>query len=299
MNLTSKYDLIVISGPTATGKTSLASKLAFDIDGEIISADSRQVYRKMDIGTGKDLSDYIFEGKDIKYHLIDIVEPGYKYSVFEFQRDFLDAYNLIKGKNKVPILCGGTGLYIEAAIGKYRLLEVPENEELRNELELKTMKELIQILNEMKKLHNTTDIKQKARLIRAIEIESYYKNNPCKKNVMPSINHIFFATNYSRTTVRERITERLKYRLASGMIDEVQKLLDSGLTPDDLIYYGLEYKYITQFIIGEISYNKMFELLNTAIHQFAKRQMTWFRRMERKGFDIIWIDKYEDIMMNL
>ena len=290
-----KYDLIVITGPTATGKTGLATRLASEIDGEIISADSRQVYRKMDIGTGKDLSEYIIDGKDIKHHLIDIAEPGYKYSVFEFQKDFLHAYNEIKDRGKTPILCGGTGMYIDSAIGRYRLLEVPENKDLRKELSGKTMEELTEMLAGMKELHNITDITDKSRLTRAIEIETYYKENPCKGNTLPKINYIIFATNFPRELIRERITMRLKNRLETGMIEEVKCLLSEGVKPEDLLYYGLEYKYITQYLSGELDYDEMFRLLNTAIHQFAKRQMTWFRRMERKGFKINWVESYEDI----
>lgn len=295
MSKQTNYDLIVITGPTATGKTGLAARLAFEIDGEIISADSRQVYRKMDIGTGKDLSEYIVDGNAIKHHLIDIADPGYKYSVFEFQKDFLNAYNEIKEKGKTPVLCGGTGMYIESAIGRYRLLEVPENDSLRKELSGKTIEELAEILAGMKELHNITDITERSRLIRAIEIETYYKENPCKGNTLPKINYIIFATNFPRSLIRERITARLKNRLETGMIEEVKCLLKQGVKPEDLLYYGLEYKYITQYIIGELDYEEMFRLLNTAIHQFAKRQMTWFRRMERKGFEIIWIESYEDI----
>ncbi len=290
-----QHDIIVITGPTATGKTGIATKLAAELNGEIISADSRQVYQKMDIGTGKDLDEYIVEGKEIKHHLIDIVKPGYKYNVFEFQRDFLLAFDEIKKKGKNPILCGGTGLYIESAIGRYNLLEVPENKILRKKLHKKSMDELAEILAGMTKLHNTTDTTNKKRLIRAIEIETYYRENSCSKKSLPKLNYVIFATNLPRSIIRDRITKRLKYRLENGMIEEVKTLLEEGLSPESLLYYGLEYKFITQYLTGVIKYDEMFKLLNTAIHQFAKRQMTWFRRMERKGFKINWIENYDDI----
>jgi tRNA dimethylallyltransferase len=296
MQIKKPYDLIVITGPTASGKTSLAARLAYDIDGEIISADSRQVYSKMDIGTGKDLEDYIVFGKKINYHLIDIAEPGYKYNVFEFQKDFVKAYTDTRNNGKFPILCGGTGLYIEAALGKYKLIEVPENPKLRDELNGKPMNELISMLQSLKTLHNTSDTTDKERLIRALEIEFFNKQNPDFKSSMPNINYIIFAANPPRYIIRQKITNRLKQRLESGMIEEVDALLKSGLSPEQLIYYGLEYKYITNYIIGKLSYEEMFNLLNTAIHQFAKRQMTWFRRMQKNGFEINWIDSYKDII---
>jgi len=289
------YDLIVITGPTATGKTSIAARLAAEIEGEIISADSRQVYRKMDLGTGKDLDDYIVNGKKIPFHLIDIAEPGYEYNVFEFQRDFFDAFLDIKSRGKRPILCGGTGMYIEAAISEYKLIEVPENSDLRKTLLTKTDEELQNILVSMRKLHNTSDTSDRKRLIRAIEIEQYYSDNPQIPSETPKINSIIFGINKPRDEVRERITKRLKQRLETGMIEEVELLLENGVTPEKLKYYGLEYKFLTQYILGEITYEQMFSQLNTAIHQFAKRQMTWFRRMEKKGFNIIWVESYEEV----
>lgn len=290
-----KYDIITILGCTATGKTKLAANLAAIIDGEIISADSRQVYKNMDIGTGKDLNDYIIDlpfniKKSIDYHLINIVEPGYEYNVFEFKRDFDNAYNLIKSKNKTPILCGGTGLYIEAVLSNYNLTEVHENIELRNELALKNTDDLIRILSKYRKLHNSTDIIEHKRLIRAIEIEKYYSENNYTKPNCYYLKSIIFGINMERDLVKQKITKRLNDRLNEGMIDEVRKLIESGVSSEKLKFYGLEYKYITQYILKEISYNQMFTLLNTAIHQFSKRQMTWFRRMEKKGFKIIWID---------
>jgi tRNA dimethylallyltransferase len=285
-----KYNIIVILGPTASGKTSFAATLAYKVNGEIISADSRQVYRQMTIGTGKDYADYIVNNTHIPFHLIDIVEPGYQYNVFEFQRDFFKTFNAISHKGSVPILCGGSGLYIEAVTEAYKLINVPVNQQLRNEMENKTMEELTEILKQYKTLHNTSDIENKKRAIRAIEIEEYYKLNPDVRQEFPELNPLYIGIKYDRLTERERITERLKQRLESGMIDEVKQLLDGGLTPDQLIYYGLEYKFVTQYLTGKLSYNDMFALLNTAIHQFAKRQMTWFRRMERKGAKINWID---------
>jgi len=282
--------MITILGPTATGKTNLAAHLAHLINGEIISADSRQVYRGMDIGTGKDLADYSIEGKIIPYHLVDIVEPGYEYNVFEFQKDFLNAYSAIDERGSIPILCGGTGLYIESVLKGYKLINVPKNELLREELELKSEAELIEILETLKNLHNTTDTSERERLIRAIEIQKYYDNNPAIDTFFPKIETKIFGIDYDRRVVRMRITERLEERLKNGMIEEVQGLLNSGVKPEQLTFYGLEYKWVTDYLEGNLAYNEMFRRLNTAIHQFSKRQMTWFRRMEKQGFVINWID---------
>lgn len=288
--------MITILGPTASGKTSLAAALAADIDAEIISADSRQVYRCMDIGTGKDLEDYNINNKHINYHLIDIVEPGTKYNLFEYQQDFFDAYNDVVSRKKIPILCGGSGLYIEAVLNGYNLVAVPENRILRDTLESKSLDELTEILIQLKKengsnMHNSTDVDNKKRAIRAIEIETYYKiNSQVKECHYPKIKSTIFGIDIGREERRRRISERLKQRLNSGMIEEVKMLLEKGITPQDLIYYGLEYKFVTKYIIGEISYEEMFRSLEIAIHQFAKRQMTWFRGMERRGFIINWID---------
>lgn len=288
--------MITILGPTASGKTSLAAALAAEIDAEIISADSRQVYRCMDIGTGKDLEDYNVNNKHINYHLIDIVEPGTKYNLFEYQQDFFDAYNDVVSRKKIPILCGGSGLYIEAVLNGYNLVAVPENRILRDTLESKSLDELTEILIQLKKengsnMHNSTDVDNKKRAIRAIEIETYYKiNSQVKECHYPKIKSTIFGIDIGREERRRRISERLKQRLNSGMIEEVKMLLEKGITPQDLIYYGLEYKFVTKYIIGEISYEEMFRSLEIAIHQFAKRQMTWFRGMERRGFIINWID---------
>lgn len=288
--------MITILGPTASGKTSLAAALAAEIDAEIISADSRQVYRCMDIGTGKDLEDYNINNKHINYHLIDIVEPGTKYNLFEYQQDFFDAYNDVVSRKKIPILCGGSGLYIEAVLNGYNLVAVPENRILRDTLESKSLDELTEILIQLKKengsnMHNSTDVDNKKRAIRAIEIETYYKiNSQVKESHYPKIKSTIFGIDIGREERRRRISERLKQRLNSGMIEEVKMLLEKGVTPQDLIYYGLEYKFVTKYIIGEISYEEMFRSLEIAIHQFAKRQMTWFRGMERRGFIINWID---------
>ncbi|PWJ41807.1 tRNA (adenosine(37)-N6)-dimethylallyltransferase MiaA [Sediminitomix flava] len=283
--------LITILGPTASGKTNLGVQLAKLIQGEIISADSRQVYRGMDIGSGKDLNEYTLnDGTQIPYHLIDIKDPGYEYNVFEFQKDFLTTFEDIHQKGKIPILCGGTGMYIDSVVKGYRLLDVPRNIELRADLADKENDELIEILKEYRPLHNTTDITDRKRLVNAIEISLFEKENEALKNDFPPINHLIFGINLDRTIVKEKITKRLKQRLEEGMIEEVQGLLDQGFTAEQLKFYGLEYRFVTQYIQGELNYNDMYQKLNTAIHQFAKKQMTWFRRMEKKGTEIIWID---------
>jgi len=285
-----KSNLIVVTGPTATGKTTFAAHLASQLNGEIISADSRQVYRGMDLATGKDFNDYIVDGKTIPHHMVDIVDPGYEYNVFEFQKDFLTVFDDINNRNKLPVLCGGTGMYIESILKGYRLIDVPENKNLRTELSTQTQQELIDLLNSFKVPHNITDTEDTQRLIRAIEIQEYYKNNPEINTSFPEIRSIVFGIHFEREVIRERITQRLKERLDKGMANEVKVLLQRGLTADQLKFYGLEYRFLTQYIIGELSYEEMFKLLNTAIHQFAKRQMTWFRRMEKQGFKIHWID---------
>jgi tRNA dimethylallyltransferase len=285
-----KYDLIVITGPTATGKTRLAAELADMVSGEVISADSRQVYQGMDIGTGKDLADYVVSGRVVPVHLVDMAEPGYEFNVFEFQNHFITAFEHIRKRDKQAIMCGGTGLYLEAALAKYRLLKVPEDPQLRRELEKLTQDELTEKLTQFRTLHNTTDTTDRNRLIRAIEIETYNAHHPNERKNFPEFSHIIFALDFPRKEIRQRITDRLKHRLENGMIQEIQDLLKKGLKPEQLMFYGLEYKYITQYVTGEISYDEMFQKLNTAIHQFAKRQMTWFRRMERQGFKIHWID---------
>lgn len=285
-----KFDLITILGPTASGKTPLAAALADKLDTEIISADSRQVYRRMDLGTGKDLADYTVNGKRIPFHLIDIVEPGTKYNVFEYQRDFLNAYKDITARGKLPILCGGTGMYLESILKGYRLLPVPENPELRKSLEGKSLEELTQILSTYKTLHNSTDVDTAKRAVRAIEIEEYYKHQPIDEREFPTLNSLIIGVDIDRDLRREKITRRLKQRLEEGMIDEVKGLIAEGIAPEDLIYYGLEYKYLTLHAIGQLTFDEMFVQLETAIHQFAKRQMTWFRGMERRGFTIEWLD---------
>ena len=284
------YDLVTILGPTASGKTPLAAALAYRLNAEIISGDSRQVYRRMDLGTGKDLADYVVDGKRIPYHLIDIVEPGYKYNVFEFQRDFLQAYDEIRQRGVLPILCGGTGMYIESVLKGYKLLPVPENPELRASLADKSLDELTTILAGYKKLHNSTDVDTVKRAIRAIEIEEYYRQQPVSAREFPAINSLVIGVDIDRDLRRAKITRRLKQRLDEGMVDEVRALLDAGIPAEDLIYYGLEYKYLTLYAVGQLTYDEMFHQLEIAIHQFAKRQMTWFRGMERRGFKINWID---------
>ena len=285
-----KYDLITIIGPTASGKTPLAAALANKLGTEIISGDSRQVYRRMDLGTGKDLADYTVGGRSVPYHLIDIVEPGYKYNVFEYQRDFLKAYESIVAKGKLPVLCGGTGMYIESILKGYRLLPVPENPELRASLEGKSLEELTQILAGYKKLHNSTDVDTAKRAIRAIEIEEYYKQQPLEYREFPLLESLIVGVDIDRDLRREKITRRLKQRLDEGMVEEVRGLLAEGINAESLIYYGLEYKFLTQYVIGELTFDEMFQQLETAIYQFAKRQMTWFRGMERRGFTIHWLE---------
>lgn len=300
-----KYDLITILGPTASGKTAFATNLAAKMDSEIISGDSRQIYRRMDLGTGKDLADYTFEGKNIPYHLIDICEPGYKYNLFEYQHDFFEAYESIKAKGKLPVLCGGTGLYIESVLKAYRLFAVPENKELREALAGKTLEELTFMLSQYKELHNTTDVDTVKRAIRAIEIEEYYLSKDADQNEFAPLSSLIIGVDIDRELRREKISKRLKMRFEEGMLEEVKALLDEGIAPEDLIYYGLEYKYMTQHLTGQISYTEMYKGLETAIHQFAKRQMTWFRGMERRGFKINWLDatvpdnEKVEIVMNL
>lgn len=298
-----KYNLITILGPTASGKTPLAASLAAKMNTEIISADSRQIYRRMDLGTGKDLVDYTVSGIDIPYHLIDICEPGYKYNVFEYQRDFLQAYEKVTAKGKVPILCGGTGMYLESILKGYRLIPVPENKELRSSLEDKSLEELTKMLSQYKTLHNTTDVDTVKRAIRAIEIEEYYLHADAQEREFPSLKSLVIGVDIDRELRRQKISKRLRQRLDEGMVDEVRRLLDEGILAEDLIYYGLEYKFLTQYVIGELEYDEMVRQLEIAIHQFAKRQMTWFRGMERRGIHIHWIDatrtmdeKVEEIM---
>lgn len=284
------YNLITILGPTASGKTPLAAALAMRMGTEIISADSRQVYRRMDLGTGKDLADYTIGETQVPYHLIDICEPGYKYNVFEYQRDFLQAYEQITARGKTPVLCGGTGMYLESVLRGYRLIPVPENPELRQALENKTLEELTDMLGRYKTLHNTTDVDTVKRAIRAIEIEEYYLRTDVQEREFPQLKSLVIGVDIDRELRREKISRRLRQRLDEGMVDEVRRLLDEGIPAENLIYYGLEYKYLTQYVIGEIMYDEMVRQLEIAIHQFAKRQMTWFRGMERRGIQIQWID---------
>lgn len=303
--------MLTIIGPTASGKTAFAVRLAKELDGEIISGDSRQVYRRMDLGTGKDLEDYIVDGTPIPYHLIDIAEPGTKYNVYQFQRDFIQAYKDIRKRGKKPILCGGTGLYIESVIRGYRMSFVPENKPLRSSLEGKSLEELTKILTSYKKLHNKTDVDTAQRAIRAIEIEEYYQAHPEEDNTTEEEddrklifneihdNNIVIGLNIEREVRRQRISQRLRQRLDNGMLDEIRNLINEGISPDDLIYYGLEYKYLTLHVIGKLSFDEMFRLLEIAIHQFAKRQMTWFRGMERRGIPIHWINAMDRAEENI
>ena len=284
------YELITIIGPTASGKTAFAAALAARLDTEIISGDSRQVYRSMDIGTGKDLADYVVDGKQIPYHLIDICNPGDKYNVFEYQHDFHKAFEEIRKKGKLPILCGGTGMYIESVLRGFKLLDVPQNPSLRESLKGKSLAELEQILASYKVLHNKTDVDSAQRAIRAIEIEEFYKTEAPDKREYAPINSLIIGVDIDRDLRREKISRRLRTRLDEGMVDEVRAILATGVKPEDLIYYGLEYKFLTLYIIGQLTYDEMVSQLEIAIHQFAKRQMTWFRGMERRGLHIHWLD---------
>ncbi len=288
--MNTQYELITILGPTASGKTPFGAALAHALDTEIISADSRQIYRSMDIGTGKDLQDYVVNGKQVPHHLIDICDPGYKFNVFEYQHAFFDAYQAMKQRNKLPILCGGTGMYIESVLKGYKLLSVPENSTLRESLAAKSLVELEEVLASYKTLHNKTDVDTVKRAIRAIEIEEYYKTAAPESNEFAPLNSLIIGVDVDRELRRSKISKRLRARLDEGMVDEVRGILASGVPPESLIYYGLEYKYLTLYCIGELSFDKMVEQLEIAIHQFAKRQMTWFRGMERRGFTIHWID---------
>ena len=292
-------DFITILGPTASGKTKVAAQLAARLDAEIISADSRQVYRRMDLGTGKDLEDYVVDGKAIPYHLIDIVEPGTKYNVFEYQRDFLEAFADIKARGKRVIVCGGTGLYLESVLRGYRLSPVPQNPELRERLQGKSLAELTDILKQFKTLHNTTDVDSPARAIRAIEIASYYEHTPVDDRPFPTLSSYTIGIEVDRETRRQRISQRLRQRLDAGMVDEVRGLLREGIAPEDLLYYGLEYKYLTLHATGAMDFEEMSGRLEIAIHQFAKRQMTWFRGMERRGVEIHWMKPEEAIQLTL
>ena len=292
--------MITILGPTASGKTSVAARLAAEIGGEIVSADSRQVYRRMDIGTGKDLDDYEVKNENgevtnVPYHLIDIREPGTKYNLFEYQQDFYDVYQDIRHRGAVPILCGGTGLYIEAVLKGYKLSPVPQNQKLRDSLEGKPLNELTEMLKGLKEkngsnMHNSTDVDSCQRAIRAIEIETYNLEHPTPRRELPPVESLIIGIDIDREERRAKITRRLKARLEEGMVEEVKALLDEGIPADDLIYYGLEYKFLTEYLTGVTSYGEMTNRLEIAIHQFAKRQMTWFRGMERRGFKIHWID---------
>lgn len=287
--------MITILGPTASGKTELAAHLAYELDAEIISADSRQVYRRMDIGTGKDIDDYTVNGRRIPYHLVDICEPGTKYNLFRYQQDFHAAYEDIRKRNKVPVLCGGTGLYIESVLKGYSLSPVPQNPELRMSLEGKSLEELTRILEDLKTktgsvMHNTTDVDSCQRAVRAIEIETYNLHTPLERRVMEPMDSLVIGVSIERELRRKKISDRLTARLKNGMVDEIKGLLKSGVSAEDLMYYGLEYKFVTLYVIGKLSYDEMYRQLEIAIHQFAKRQMTWFRGMERRGTEIHWID---------
>ena len=284
------YNLVTILGPTACGKTTLAVALAHRLQTGVISADSRQLYRAMDLGTGKDLGEYVVDGEAVPYYLIDIADAGYKYNVFEYQRDFLKVYDDLRAQGQLPVMCGGTGMYLESVLRGYRLVEVPENRVLREALEGKSLDELTEMLRGYKQLHNTTDVDTCKRAIRAIEIEEYYRNNEVNMREFPEIRSLNIGLDVSRELRRERITRRLYERLEQGMVDEVRGILASGVAPEDLIYYGLEYKYLTMYVVGQLTYDEMVSQLEIAIHQFAKRQMTYFRGMERRGVPIHWID---------
>ena len=284
------YNLITVLGHTAGGKTRFAACLASGLGGEVISADSRQVYRRMNLGTGKDYGDYLEGGVEVPHHLIDILEPGSEYNVFEYQKDFLRVYHEITERGNSAILCGGSGLYIEAVLKGYRLIRVPVSKTLRKELEQKSTEELTELLASFKKLHNKTDTESRKRLLRALEIEFYYRQNPELDEDYPDLRPLILGINFDRETRRNRISMRLNERMKEGMLEEVEGLLQEGIPADRLIYYGLEYKYITEYLTGQSEYDEMLKKLEIAIHQFAKRQMTWFRGMERRGLKIHWLD---------
>lgn len=290
MSLNSKYDLLIVTGPTASGKTSLAVAVAGEVDGEIISADSRQVYRGMNLGTGKDYDDYLSAGRRIPYHLVDIADPGYKYNVFEYQRDFVRVYADLRKRGVFPVVCGGSGMYADSIISGYRMMEVPPDSGLRSNLEKKPMDELIEILSTYRKLHNITDIDTKKRVIRAIEIEHFSQNKAKPVKWFPEIKSLVVGVLPDRELRRTNISRRLRQRLEAGLVEEVRGLIEKGVSTDILIYYGLEYKYITYYLLGRIPYDEMVKDLETAIHQFAKRQMTWFRGMEKRGVKINWLE---------
>ena len=287
-----QYNLLVVLGATATGKTSLAVNLAKTFDAEIISADSRQIYRGMDLGTGKDIEEYTIDGQRIPHHLIDIADAGYKYNVYEFQRDFVESFEAIQKRNRLPLVCGGTGMYLEACLKGYKLIAVPKDQDFRNSLLDKSLEELGDILSGYKNVHNNSDLETKKRAIRAIEIERYMGAHPEIEMKHPELKPLLIGIKFDREDRRNRISQRLKERLELGMVEEVEGLIKSGVSPEDLIYYGLEYKFLTRYVIGELTYDEMFSQLEIAIHQFAKRQMTWFRKMERSEFKIHWLDGF-------
>ena len=295
----SNIPLITVLGPTAVGKTSFGVRLALALDAEIISADSRQVFKGMDIGTGKDIADYQFGDKVVPHHLIDIAEPGTEYNVYRFRHDFLEAYQTIHSRNKLPLLCGGTGMYLESVLLDYDLVEVPENQALREKLAGLPDEQLIRMISNTRQLHNTTDTSDRERLTRALEIELFKQEHPNLDKLPDFSNTPVIGIRYDREIIRNRITQRLNQRLNEGMIDEVRQLMEKGVSADRLLFYGLEYKYITMYLTGELSYSQMVRLLNTAIHQFAKRQMTWFRRMEKKGVRIFWLEGENGLEANI
>ncbi len=284
------HDILVITGPTATGKTRLAALVADRLGGEVVSADSRQVYRGMDIGTGKDLSDYIVDGRRVPVHMVDIVDAGYRYNVYEYQRDFLKVFGEMTARGAFPVVCGGSGMYVDSIVSGYRLIQVPVNGQLRAMLAGRSLDELTDILAQYKSLHNKTDVDTVKRAVRAIEIADYYAHHPVDESPFPVRSPLVTAVFFDRETRRQRISARLRSRLEGGMIEEVQRLVAAGVNPDDLIYYGLEYKYVTLYLLNRLNYDEMVQKLEVEIHRFAKRQMTWFRGMERRGITINWID---------
>jgi len=294
-----QFPLITVLGPTAVGKTTFATHLALELNAEIISADSRQVFRKMDIGTGKDLADYNIDNQVIPSHLIDIADPGTEYNVFQFQRDFQNTYFSIINRGKTPLLCGGTGMYLESVLLGYHLVEVPLNVKLRKQLNELSNDELITKISSYRPLHNTTDIIDRERLIRAVEIEAFKQQHKSDEVETDFSQTPVLGIRFDRKTLRERITYRLYQRLNEGMIEEVQHLLSRGISKEQLMFYGLEYRFITMYLSGELDYRQMVTLLNTAIHQFAKRQMTWFRRMEKKGIKIFWLEGEDGLLTNV
>jgi tRNA dimethylallyltransferase len=297
--LSQSYNSIIITGPTASGKTALAAHLAYELNGEIISADSRQVYKKLNIGTGKDLAEYTVNNTPINHHLIDVAEVGTHFHLYDFITHFYGAFQAIEKLGKLPIICGGTGLYLDAIIKKHELAAIPNNFELRLQLEKLNLEQLIAKLFSYNNKPENADLTTKKRLVRAIEIADYLSNNNSPKTNFIDLKPIIFALDLPKEARRNKISIRLKHRLENGMIDEVKDLINEGISHERLQFLGLEYQYISKYLLNEMSYDEMFLKLETSIHQYAKRQMTWFRKMEREGNQIHWLDATKPMEENL